>query len=491
MIALGGIVGASLFVGSGAVIHAVGPASILSYALGGLLVILVMRMLGEMATASPALGSFMEYARASLGGWAGYTIGWLYWYFWVGVVAFEAVAGAKLLILWIPGVPQWVFSLILLTLLTASNLVSTRSFGETEFWLASIKIVTIVVFLLTGTLFALGLWPGSTMSVANVTLGGFAPHGVSAILHGIVMVIFAYVGTEIVTIAAAESADPVKSVAKATSSTVWRVIIFYVGSVSLLVMITPWDRIPTQTSPYAAAFGTFGIPAASTIISVVVLTSVLSVLNSGLYTASRMLFALQRNNWAPRWVADRSRKGTPWKAILACTSAGYAAVIMSYVAPNTVFDFIINSAGAVGLFVYAIIAGSQLRMRRQLEREAPERLKLRMWGYPLPQLDHPGGHPGRGELHAAGPRRPLAALSQRPQPGGHPPHLSDRALRAENHCAALTATIGAAASMTRRAASSQRHRITVTALPADGGSTARQLIHLQGNDHVQREPTPS
>jgi GABA permease len=382
MIALGGIVGASLFVGSGAVIHAVGPASIVSYALGGLLVILVMRMLGEMATASPALGSFMEYARASLGGWAGYTIGWLYWYFWVGVVAFEAVAGSKLLILWIPGVPQWVFSLILMTLLTASNLVSTRSFGETEFWLASIKIVTIVVFLVTGVLFALGIWPGSNMSVGNVTHGGFAPHGLSAVLHGIVMVIFAYVGTEIVTIAAAESADPVKSVVKATSSTVWRVIIFYVGSVTLLVMITPWDQIPTQTSPYAAAFGKMGIPAASTIISVVVLTSVLSVLNSGLYTASRMLFALQRNNWAPRWVADRNRQGTPWKAILACTSAGYVAVVMSYVAPDTVFDFIINSAGAVGLFVYAIIAGSQLRMRRQLERQAPERLKLRMWGYP-------------------------------------------------------------------------------------------------------------
>ncbi|MET8473652.1 amino acid permease [Streptomyces sp. NPDC006422] len=382
MIALGGIVGASLFVGSGAVIHTVGPASILSYALGGLLVILVMRMLGEMATASPTLGSFMEYARTSLGGWAGYTIGWLYWYFWVGVVAFEGVAGAKLLMLWIPGVPQWVFSLVLMTLLTATNLVSTRSFGETEFWLASIKVVTIVVFLVAGTLFALGLWPGAHLSVANVALDGFAPNGLSAILHGVVLVIFSYVGTEIVTIAAAESADPVKSVVKATSSTVWRVIIFYVGSVTLLVMITPWHAIPTETSPYAAAFGKMGVPAATTVINVVVLTSVLSVLNSGLYTASRMLFALQRNKWAPRWVADRSRSGTPWKAILACTSVGYVAVAMSYVAPDTIFNFIINSAGAVGLFVYAIIAGSQLRMRRQLERDAPDRLKLRMWCYP-------------------------------------------------------------------------------------------------------------
>jgi GABA permease len=382
MIALGGIIGASLFIGSGAVISTVGPAAVLSYAIGGLIVVLVMRMLGEMATAAPTLGSFMEYARTSLGEWAGFTLGWLYWYYWVGVVAFEAVAGAELINPLIPMVPQWVISLVLMMVLTGTNLVSVRSFGETEFWLASVKIVTIVVFLLAGTLFALGVWPGSKLSVGNVTHGGFAPNGLSAILHGIVMVIFAYVGTEIVTIAAAESADPVKSVVKATSSTVWRVIIFYVGSVTLLVMITPWDQIPIQTSPYAAAFGKIGIPAATTIINVVVFTAVLSVLNSGLYTASRMLSALQHNKWAPRWVADRSRMGTPWKAILVCTSAGYVAVAMSYVAPDAIFDFIINSAGAVGLFVYAIIAGSQLRMRRQLEREAPERLKLRMWGYP-------------------------------------------------------------------------------------------------------------
>lgn len=382
MIALGGIVGASLFVGSGSVIHAVGPAAILSYALGGLLVILVMRMLGEMATASPALGSFMEYAREALGGWAGYAIGWLYWYFWVGVVAFEAVAGAKLLIVWIPAVPQWVFSLALMLLLTGSNLVSTRSFGETEFWLASIKIATIVIFLAAGALFVLGLWPHAGLAIGDVALDGFAPNGIPAILHGIVLVIFAYVGTEIVTIAAAESADPVKSVVKATSSTVWRVIIFYVGSVTLLVMITPWRDIPTETSPYAAAFGKMGLPAATTVVNVVVLTTVLSVLNSGLYTASRMLFALRRHGWAPRWVADRNRWRAPWKAILSSTMVGYVAVIMSYLAPDAVFDFIINSAGAVGLFVYAIIAGSQLRMRRRLEREAQERLKLRMWGYP-------------------------------------------------------------------------------------------------------------
>ncbi|WP_370948246.1 amino acid permease [Amycolatopsis sp. cg5] len=382
MIALGGIIGASLFIGSGAVIHTVGPAAVLSYALGGLLVVLVMRMLGEMATASPALGSFMEYARESLGGWAGFTIGWLYWYFWVGVVAFEAVAGAKILEKWVPSVPQWVFSLGLMLLLTVTNLLSARSFGETEFWLASIKVTTIVVFMVLGLLFVLGLWPGAHLSVGNIAQDGFFANGTFSVIHGVVIVIFSYFGAEIVTIAAAESSEPEKAVQKATATTVWRVILFYVGSVALIVMIIPWRDVPTETSPFAAAFGRFGIPAAETIVGAVVLTAALSVLNSGLYTASRMLFALKRHGWAPRWVADTNSRGVPWKAILLSTLVGYVAVIMSYVSPDQIFYFIINSAGAVALFVYAIIAGSQIRMRRTLEAEAPDRLKLRMWGYP-------------------------------------------------------------------------------------------------------------
>ncbi|MFD2492273.1 amino acid permease [Amycolatopsis jiangsuensis] len=382
MIALGGIIGASLFIGSGAVIHTVGPAAVLSYAVGGLLVVLVMRMLGEMATAAPTLGSFMEYARDSLGGWAGFTIGWLYWYFWVGVVAFEAVAGAKILEGWLPSVPQWVFSLVLMLLLTASNLASARSFGETEFWLASIKIATILVFLVLGVLFVLGLWPHATFSVGNIAQDGFVANGWFAVLHGVVIVIFSYFGTEIVTIAAAESDEPAAAVRRATSTIVWRVIIFFVGSVALLVMITPWRQVPSETSPFAAAFDRFGIPAAATIVSAVVLTAALSVLNSGLYTASRMLFALRRHGWAPKWIADTNSRGVPWKAILVSTLVGYVAVVMSYVSPDKIFYFIVNSAGAVALFVYAIIAGSQLRMRRRLEAEAPDQLKLRMWGFP-------------------------------------------------------------------------------------------------------------
>jgi GABA permease len=381
MIALGGIIGASLFIGSGAVIHTVGPAAVLSYAIGGVLVVLVMRMLGEMAAARPTTGSFAEYATEALGPWAGFTIGWLYWYFWVGVVAFEAVAGAKILAMWLPGVPQWIFSLLLLLLLTATNLASVRSFGETEFWLASIKIATIVVFLVVGALFVIGLWPHATGSPANIGLDGFVANGWATVFQGVVLVIFSYFGTEIVTIVAAESDEPARNVAQATSAIVWRVLLFFVGSVALLVMITPWRDIPTETSPFAAAFGHFGIPAAETVVSVVVLTAALSVLNSGLYTASRMLFALRSRGWAPQWMGDTSRRGVPWKAIIASTAIGYVAVVMSYVAPDTVFYFIINSAGAVAMFVYAIIAGSQLRIGQRYRDEGVE-LRVRMWGFP-------------------------------------------------------------------------------------------------------------
>ncbi|SFS65106.1 gamma-aminobutyrate:proton symporter, AAT family (TC 2.A.3.1.5) [Saccharopolyspora flava] len=382
MIALGGIIGASLFIGSGAVISTVGPAAIVSYAIGGLIVVLVMRMLGEMATAAPTLGSFMEYARTSLGEWAGFTLGWLYWYYWVGVVAFEAVAGAELINPLIPMVPQWVISLGLMLVLTGTNLVSVRSFGETEFWLASIKVITIVIFLVCGVLFVFGLWPGAEMSVSNIGKDGFFAHGGFSVLHGVVIVIFSYFGTEIVTIVSAESDEPERSVAKATKAVVWRVLLFYVGSVTLLVMITPWDQIPTEGSPYAAAFTRFGIPAAEVVVDVVVFTAVISVLNSGLYTASRMLFALQRRSFAPGWVRDLNGRGVPWKAIVLSTLVGYVAVAASYVAPDTIFYFIINSAGAVALFIYGMIALSQLRMRRRLEREAPETLKLKMWLFP-------------------------------------------------------------------------------------------------------------
>ncbi|GAB4098364.1 amino acid permease [Sinomonas halotolerans] len=382
MIALGGIIGASLFVGSGSVIRSAGPAALLSYAIGGALVVLVMRMLGEMSTNRPVVGSFMEYARDGLGNWAGFTIGWLYWYFWVGVVAFEAVVVGRIFNGWFPNVPDWTFALAGMLLFTLTNLLSLRSFGETEFWLASVKVTTIVVFLGVGTLYVLGVIPGSTGAVAHLTDHGFMPFGWTAVLNGVAVVIFSYFGTEIVTMAAAESDQPAKAVAKSTNTVVWRILLFYIGSVAILLMIVPWDELPSEVSPFAYAFGRFGLPGAEQVMNAVVLTAALSVLNSGLYSGSRMLFALSKHGYAPRWVDDRTRAGVPWKAILLSTVVGYVAIAANYAAPKAIFDFIMNSAGCVALFVYAFVALTQWRLRNRMTAEECAGLSLKMWLHP-------------------------------------------------------------------------------------------------------------
>ncbi len=383
MIAFGGIIGAGLFVGSGAVIHETGPAAVLSYLLAGTLIVLVMRMLGEMAVANPTVGSFAEYARGALGGWAGFSVGWLYWYFWVIVVGIEAIAGAGIVQHWLPGVPLWALSLGLVVLLTLTNVASVRSYGEFEFWFASIKVIAIVVFIALAGAFVLGLGSGEALDFSNLTAGdGFAPGGLGSVFTGIAVVIFAFVGVEIVTIAAAESVEPARAVARATNSVVARVIVFYVVSIFLVVTILPWNDARLLESPYVSVLQRVGIPAAAEIMNAIVLTAVLSCLNSGLYTASRMLFALARRGDAPAGLLHVSKRGVPLKAILLSTVIGYVAVVMAYLSPDTVFLFLVNSSGAIALFVYLLIAVSQLRMRARLEREAPERLKVRMWGYP-------------------------------------------------------------------------------------------------------------
>jgi GABA permease len=379
MIALGGVIGAGLFVGSGVVINETGPAAFLSYGLAGVLIVMVMRMLGEMATADPQTGSFTEYARKALGGWAGFSAAWLNWYFWVIVIGFEAVAGAKILTFWFAA-PLWLMSLILMVLMTATNVFSVTSFGEFEFWFAGIKVSTIIAFLALGSAFVLGFWPNKGMDFSNLTAhGGFLPNGGSSIVTAIVVVIFSMVGAEIATIAAAESDDPRRAIARATNSVVLRILIFFVGSVFLLAVILPWNGTETGASPYVSAISAMGIPFADNIMNAVVLTAVLSCLNSGLYTASRMLFVLSGRGEAPsqmRWV---SKRGVPVVAILSSTVVGYLCVIAAAISPDTIFLFLLNSSGAVILFVYLLIAISQVVLRR---RTPPDAMIVKMWLFP-------------------------------------------------------------------------------------------------------------
>ncbi|TXC98631.1 amino acid permease [Streptomyces sp. ISID311] len=387
MIAVGGVIGAGLFVGSASGIAAAGPGILLSYALVGALVVFVMRMLGEMAAANPTSGSFSAYADRALGRWAGFSIGWLYWFFWVVVLAVEATAGAAILTSWVPAVPQWAWALIVMIVLTVSNLASVSSFGEFEFWFAGIKVVAITAFIIIGGLAIFGVLPGThhaATGFGNLTShGGFLPHGPSAILTGVLMVVFSFMGSEIVTLAAGESEDPERAVTKATKSVIWRVGIFYLGSILVVVSLLPWNSPAiAKNGSYVAALDSIGIPHAGQIMNVIVLTAVLSCLNSGLYTASRMAFSLGQRGDAPKAFARTNSRGVPQAAIVASVLFGFIAVGFNYLWPTTVFQFLLNSSGAVALFVWLVICFSQLRMRGIIQRESPEKLLVRMWLFP-------------------------------------------------------------------------------------------------------------
>jgi GABA permease len=381
MIAFGGIIGAGLFVGSGASIATAGPAIVISYLAAGAIIFLVMRMLSEMASTHPGLGSFTEYARVGLGDWAGFTTGWLYWYFWVIVVGIEAIAGAGIIREWI-NLPLWAVAGGLLLLMTAVNLMSARSFGEFEFWFASIKVAAIIAFIVI-TAGALGLGPPQPgPRFQNLYAhGGFAPKGWLAVMAGVTSVIFALCGAEIATIAAAESKEPDRAVTRLTSSIAVRILLFFVVSIFLIVTIMPWDEVKPGVSPFAAALARIGIPAAAQGMNVIVLTAVLSCLNSGLYVSSRVLFTLAARGEAPGVLVRTGKAMVPSWAILLGAAVGFLAVVASIFSPDTIFAFLVNASGATMLMIYLLLAFAQIRLRRRVER-AGGTVPIRMWLFP-------------------------------------------------------------------------------------------------------------
>jgi GABA permease len=272
-------------------------------------------------------------------------------------------------------------SLILLSAMTATNLFSVSSFGEFEFWFAGIKVAAIVVFLFVGAAYVFGLWPHKSMDFSNLTAhGGFLPHGPMGITAAIVTVIFSMTGAEVATIAAAESKDPEKAVAKAANSVIMRIAVFFVGSIFLLTVILPWNDKTVAASPFVAAFTKMGLPYADHVMNAVVLTAVLSCLNSGMYTASRMLFVLAARREAPLQLVSVTRRGVPAVAILASSVVGFLCVIAAAVSPDTIFAFLLNSSGAIILFVYCLIGISQIVLRI---RGGSEGLKVKMWFFPV------------------------------------------------------------------------------------------------------------
>jgi L-asparagine transporter-like permease len=362
MISIGGIIGAGVFVGSSAAIATIGPAVVLSYVSAGIVVFAVIWILARMAMDQPGLGSFTEYVRAGLGDNAGFVTGWLYWWFWVVVVAIEAIAGAKTIQVWLPMLDVWQIGLGLMVVLTAVNLASARSYGEFEFWFASIKVAAIIVFIVIATAWLLGVGNAQSPGVSNLSAHqGFAPFGWVAILGGVTTVIFSMVGAEIVTVAAAESAESNKTLSRLAATVVLRILLFYVLSIALILCIVPWTSFRSGDSSFALALDAVGIPGAATIMNAIVLTAVLSCLNSGVYVTARVLFAMADKGDAPHWLVQVNRRQVPARAILLGSAFGFFVMALGWIAPETLFNFLLNSCGALMLFTYLFVVVAHFR----------------------------------------------------------------------------------------------------------------------------------
>ena len=382
MISIGGIIGAGLFVGSSAAIAATGPAIVLSYLLTGILILLVMRMLGEMAVALPNVRAFTEFARTGLGPWAGFVAGWLYWYFWIITVAVEAIAGANILHSWLP-LPSWQLGLGLMAVMTGVNLMSARSYGEFEFWFSSIKVSAIIVFIALAAAYAFGWTSHQGPTFSNlVSHGGFMPKGILTVLAGAVTVFFALTGAEITTVAAAESQEPSRAVARMSTTVIVRILTFYVFSIVLILCVVPWDSIHPGESPFTLALTKMNFSWASTAMSVIILTAVLSCLNSAFYVCSRVLFLLAEHADAPQWLVQLNHRRVPTRSVWIGSAAGVVGVLAATFAPQTVFAFLVNASGAVMVFVYTMVAVAQIRLRRERERTGAAVPAVQMWLFP-------------------------------------------------------------------------------------------------------------
>lgn len=385
MLSIAGAIGAGLFIGSGHAIAAAGPAAILAYIFSGTLVVLVMRMLGEMAVASPDTGSFSTYAERAMGRSAGFTIGWLYWWFWVLVIPIEAIAAAAILHAWFPAIQTWEFAIAVTGLLTLTNLFSVARYGEFEFWFAMLKVIAVLGFIALGALALAGALPDTTVSgVVQLSreFGGFMPHGMTAVIGAMLTTVFSFMGTEIVTIAAAESQNPAKQITRATNSVVWRMGIFYIVSVFLIISIVPWnDPMLMAVGSYQRALEMMNIPHAKMIVDIVVLIAVASCLNSAIYTASRMVYSLSKRGDGPQVLQKTSGSGVPYVAVLASTAVGFLTTALNYFAPDEVFSFLLASSGAVALLVYLVIAVSQLVLRKKMNASG-QPIIFKMWLFP-------------------------------------------------------------------------------------------------------------
>ncbi|KLU61812.1 putative transport protein YifK [Peptococcaceae bacterium CEB3] len=385
MIALGGAIGVGLFYGSATTIQLTGPAVMLSYLLGGIIIFIIMRALGEMAVAEPVSGSFSSYANRYLGRFAGFFTGWTYWFLWIVVGMAEISAFGIYIQYWFPSVPQWTSALLALVVMTLVNLINVKSYGEFEFWFAMIKVVTILGLIVVGGLvifFGLGN-AGHPIGLANLWIhGGFMPHGLGGFALAFVMVMFSFGGVELIGITAGEAKNPNKTIPKAVNSVIWRILIFYVGAIGVMMAIYPWNEIGSKGSPFVLVFAKVGIPAAASIINFVVITASLSAFNSGLFSTGRMLYNLSLQGNGPKVFAKVSKSGTPANGIIFSAAALLIGVLLNYIIPASVFAYVSAVATVAMLTVWTIVLLTQLKFRKaKIAGGEKIEFKLPLWPF--------------------------------------------------------------------------------------------------------------
>lgn len=386
LMSLGAAIGVGLFLGSATAIKLAGPGIILGYAFAGMIMFFIMRALGEMAIQKPVAGSFSQYARDYLGALPGFLTGWNYWFLWVVTCMAEITAAGIYMEYWFPEVPRWIWALAALVIMASVNFLNVKAYGELEFWFALIKIITIIFMIVSGLgMIVLGIGNGGIATgISNLwENGGILPNGITGVLMSLQMVMFAFLGIEMIGITAGEVKNPEKTLSRAIDTVFWRILIFYVGALFVIMSIYPWTEIGAQGSPFVLTFDKLGIPAAAGIINFVVLTAALSSCNGGIFSTARMLFNLAENDEAPKGLGKLNKNGVPSAAVLVTAGALLVGVVLNYFVPAKVFTWVtaISTFGAI--WTWSMILLSQIKYRKSLTPAKLKGLKYKMPLFPF------------------------------------------------------------------------------------------------------------
>jgi amino acid transporter, AAT family len=385
MIAIGGAIGVGLFLGSASAIQKAGPSLLLSYAVAGVVIFIIMRALGELLMYRPVAGSFATYADEFVGPWAGFAVGWTYWLMWVVIGMAEITAVGIYVQYWLPGVPQWLPALAALVVLLGVNLIAVGVFGEFEFWFAIIKVVTILAMILIGlTIVLFGVSAlGGTATFSNLwSNGGFFPKGLEGPFLALQIVMFAFLGVELIGVTAGEAQNPGKSIPSAINKVIWRILIFYLGALLVIMSLVAWNRLDPGQSPFVVVFDRIGIPGAAGIVNFVVLTAALSSCNSGIFSTGRMLYTLAGFRQAPGVLRTVSRQKVPSVGLVVSFGVMLIGVAINYFIPGRAFTYITSVATVGGLFVWGMIVFTHLRYRRHVNVGRLPESAFRMPGAP-------------------------------------------------------------------------------------------------------------